>query len=41
VKRIDALFDREREINGLSPAQRHAARQERSVPLVTERAAVL
>lgn len=36
VKRIDALFDIEREINGLSPAQRHAVRQERSVPLVTE-----
>ncbi|RWK94379.1 IS66 family transposase [Mesorhizobium sp.] len=35
VKRIDALFDIEREINGLSPAQRHAVRQERSVPLVT------
>ncbi|MER8752196.1 transposase, partial [Mesorhizobium sp. M1050] len=26
----------ERAINGLSPAQRHAVRQERSVPLVTE-----
>lgn len=36
VKRIDALFDIERAINGLSPAQRHAVRQERSVPLVTE-----
>jgi transposase len=36
VKRIDALFDIEREINGLSPAQRHAVRQERSLPLVTE-----
>ncbi|MER8975008.1 IS66 family transposase [Mesorhizobium sp. M0800] len=36
VKRIDALFDIEREINGLSPAQRHAVRQERSVPQVTE-----
>ena len=36
VKRIDALFDIEREINGLSPAKRHAVRQERSVPLVTE-----
>lgn len=36
VKRIDALFDIEREINGLSPAQRHVVRQERSVPLVTE-----
>lgn len=37
VKRIDALFDIEREINGLLPGQRHAVRrQERSVPLVTE-----
>jgi transposase len=36
VKRIDALFDIEREINSLSPPQRHAVRQERSVPLVTE-----
>ncbi|WP_296892708.1 IS66 family transposase [Thiobacillus sp.] len=36
VKRIDALFDIEREINGLSPTQRHAVRQERSVPQVTE-----
>ena len=36
MKRIDALFDIEREINGLSPAKRHAVRQERSVPLVTE-----
>ncbi|RWI66028.1 IS66 family transposase [Mesorhizobium sp.] len=36
VKRIATLFDIEREINGLSSAQRHAVRQERSVPLVTE-----
>ncbi|MDX8450341.1 IS66 family transposase [Mesorhizobium captivum] len=36
VKRIDALFDIERDINGLLPAQRHAVRQERSAPLVTE-----
>ncbi|WP_245455127.1 MULTISPECIES: IS66 family transposase [unclassified Mesorhizobium] len=36
VKRIDALFDIERAINGLLPAQRHAVRQERSAPLVTE-----
>ncbi|MER8550516.1 IS66 family transposase [Mesorhizobium sp. M1169] len=36
VKRIDALFDIEREINGLSPAQRHAVRQERTLPLVAE-----
>ena len=34
VRRIDALFDVEREINGLSAARRLAARQERSVPLV-------
>lgn len=36
VKRIDTLFDIERAINGLSPAQRHVVRQERSAPLVTE-----
>ena len=34
VRRIDALFDIEREINGLAAAERLAARQERSVPLV-------
>jgi hypothetical protein len=34
VRRIDALFDVEREINSLSAARRLAARQERSVPLV-------
>jgi hypothetical protein len=34
VKRIDALFDIEREINCLSAAGRLAARQERSAPLV-------
>ena len=34
VKRIDALFDIEREINGLSAAARLAARRERSAPLV-------
>ena len=34
VKRIDAVFDIEREINGLPAAERLAARQERSVPLV-------
>jgi transposase len=34
VRRIDALFDIEREINGLSAARRLAARQERSIPLV-------
>ncbi|MER8833259.1 IS66 family transposase [Mesorhizobium sp. M0909] len=36
VKRIDALFGIERAINGLSPGQCHAMRQERSAPLVTE-----
>jgi transposase len=34
VKRIDALFDIEREINGLSAEKRLAARRERSAPLV-------
>jgi transposase len=34
VKRIDALFDIEREINGLSVEKRLAARQERSAALV-------
>lgn len=34
VRRIDAIFDIERSINGLSAAQRLAARQERSAPLV-------
>jgi transposase len=34
VKRIDALFDVEREINGLSVERRLAARQERSAALV-------
>ncbi|MGI4946981.1 MAG: IS66 family transposase, partial [Janthinobacterium lividum] len=36
VRRIDLIFDVEREINGLEPGQRHAARQERVVPLVAE-----
>jgi len=36
VKRIDALFDIERDINGLSAAERLAVRQERSVPLLAE-----
>jgi transposase len=36
VKRIDALFDIEREINGLAQGQRHAVRQERSAPLVKD-----
>jgi transposase len=34
VHRIDAIFDVEREINGLSAAQRQAIRQVRVVPLV-------
>ena len=34
VKRIDALFGIEREINGLSVEKRLAARRERSAPLV-------
>jgi transposase len=34
VKRIDALFSIEREINGLTAEQRLAAREERSAPLV-------
>jgi transposase len=34
VRRIDAIFDVEREINGLSAAQRHSIRQVRVVPLV-------
>ena len=49
VKRIDALFDIEREINGETAERRLAVRRERSVPLVaeleawmrTERAALL
>ena len=36
VARIDALFDMERKINGLSADQRRAVRQERSAPLVAE-----
>jgi transposase len=36
VERIDALFAIEREINGLTPAQRVAVRNERSRPLVAE-----
>jgi transposase len=35
VHRIDAIFDVEREINGLSAEQRHAIRQVRVAPLVT------
>ncbi len=34
VRRIDLIFDVERDINGLEPDQRHAVRQERVVPLV-------
>jgi hypothetical protein len=36
VKRIDALFDIERSINGLSASERLRVRQEQSAPLVTE-----
>ncbi|MFM2043285.1 MAG: hypothetical protein RLY86_1861 [Pseudomonadota bacterium] len=36
VKRIDVLFDLERDINGLSAAQRLAIRQEKAKPLVEE-----
>jgi transposase len=36
VKRIDALFDIERDINGLSAEQRLAVRRERSAPLLAE-----
>ena len=36
VKRIDALFDIEREINGETAEHRHAVRRERSAPLVAE-----
>ena len=36
VKRIDAIFDIEREINGRSIAERLAVRRERVAPLVTE-----
>ena len=36
VKRIDALFDIEREINGKPAGHRHAVRRERSAPLVAE-----
>jgi transposase len=35
VRRIDDIFAIERDINGLSPEERLAARQERSLPLVT------
>ena len=36
VKRIDLLFDIERDINGLAAAERLAVRQEESAPLVAE-----
>ena len=36
VKRIDAIFDLEREINGRSANERRAVRRERVAPLVTE-----
>ena len=36
VRRIDAIFDIERGINGLSPEQRLATRREQVVPLVAE-----
>jgi transposase len=36
VRRIDALFDIERGINGLKPEERLAVRQERSAPLVAD-----
>jgi transposase len=36
VQRLDALFDIERAINGKSPAERLAVRQERSAPLMAE-----
>jgi transposase len=36
VKRIDALFAIEREINGKSAAERHSIRQQKSLPLVEE-----
>jgi hypothetical protein len=36
VKRIDVLFDIERDINGLAAAERLAVRQERSVPLLAD-----
>jgi hypothetical protein len=36
VRRIDALFEIEREINGFGPAERRAARQLRAKPIVDE-----
>ena len=36
VRRIDAIFDAERAITGLSPEQRRAIRQDQLLPLVSE-----
>jgi len=36
VQRLDALFDNEREINGMAADERRAARQERSAPLMDD-----
>jgi transposase len=36
VKRIDAVFDLERDINGKPPDDRSAARKEHAVPLAAE-----
>jgi hypothetical protein len=36
VRRIDTLFDIERDINGLAAAERLAVRQDRSVPLLAD-----
>lgn len=36
VQRIDALFEIERGINGRSPVERQAVREQLSAPLVTE-----
>jgi transposase len=36
VRRIDLIFEVERDINGLAPVRRYAARQEQVVPLVAE-----
>jgi transposase len=36
VKRIDALFEIDRGINGLSTEERHSARAERSAPLIAD-----
>ena len=36
VQKLDALFAIERDINGRSPTERHALRQELSAPLIAE-----